>query len=203
MMRNMKKLIQEFCRHFDIDVYQINSNSLEHQLVQLAKTYQSKEILQSESLNMEQTIQIYSDGSCSGNPGKGGWGAVICYPNNEEIRISGSEPITTNNRMELRGIIEALEHVSTEKKLSSTTVTITTDSQYVKNGITRWIHTWKKNGWKTASKEVVKNQDLWKALEQLNNTIKPCWVWTKGHAGHYYNEICDTLAVTARNKLTK
>ncbi|NIZ40137.1 ribonuclease HI [Entomospira entomophila] len=144
------------------------------------------------------SIQVYSDGACSGNPGSGGWGAVILYPN-DYVELSGGEQATTNNRMELLGAIEALTHIQNRDR--SLPITITTDSQYVKNGITLWIQNWKKNGWKTSTKSPVKNQDLWQRLDLLNHQLKPEWRWIKGHAGHQYNERCDILAVNARDQV--
>ena len=135
---------------------------------------------------------IYTDGACSGNPGKGGWAAVVINETNEKI-ISGSENLTTNNRMELTAVIKALELTVTSN------ITVFTDSKYVKNGIEDWINNWKKNGWKTASKGPVKNKDLWEALDQLNvnNNIK--WEWVKGHSNDKYNNLVDEKAREAIN----
>jgi ribonuclease HI len=133
-------------------------------------------------------VELYTDGACSGNPGPGGWGALLRWKGQEK-ELCGGEPGTTNNRMELMAVIEGL------KTLTRTcTVAIYTDSQYVKNGMTSWIHGWKKNGWKTASKQPVKNADLWQALdtECKRHTIE--WHWVKGHAGHPENERADALA---------
>ncbi|MDD7416950.1 MAG: ribonuclease HI [Treponemataceae bacterium] len=146
-------------------------------------------------------ITIYTDGACSGNPGPGGWGCVILEgePDNpsKEIEMSGGEKSTTNNRMELMAAIQSLSRVAQDSEMAVNEVTLITDSQYVKNGITQWIFNWKKNGWKTANKQPVKNQDLWIKLDELTHTLNIKWDWVKGHAGNKYNEICDTLATTA------
>ena len=133
-------------------------------------------------------IKIYTDGACSGNPGPGGWGAVIVDGENKN-EISGGEANTTNNRMEMKAVIEALKTMENEKE-----IVVTTDSNYVKNGITQWIHSWLKNNWQTAAKKPVKNQDLWKELWNLSNSHKIKWEWVKGHSGHPENERCDKLA---------
>ena len=131
---------------------------------------------------MENDIVIYTDGGCSGNPGPGGWGTVI-LADGKEIQKSGGEPFTTNNRMELTAVITALTYVSQTPELASRPVTVCTDSQYVKNGITSWIKNWKKNGWRTSDKKPVKNKELWVALDELAAVIAPQWRWVKGHAG--------------------
>ena len=135
---------------------------------------------------------IYTDGACSGNPGPGGWGAVIFDNDNKQKNISGSEDNTTNNRMELSAAIMALEEVNTNSE-----ITIYTDSTYVKNGITEWVLKWKENGWKNSNKEPVKNKDLWEKLDNLceQNTIN--WKWVKGHASNKYNNLADELATKA------
>ena len=142
-------------------------------------------------------ITIYTDGACSGNPGPGGWGCVILEgePDNpsKEIEMSGGEKSTTNNRMELMAAIQSLSRVAQDSEMAVNEVTLITDSQYVKNGITQWIFNWKKNGWKTANKQPVKNQDLWIKLDELTHTLNIKWDWVKGHAGNKYNEICDSL----------
>lgn len=143
-------------------------------------------------------LLIYSDGGCSGNPGPGGWGFVIVdgeakVGSGTEIIRSGGEKMTTNNRMELTAVIEALTLVSATAEWASWPVSVYTDSQYVQKGITQWIAGWKRNGWRTASKEPVKNQDLWVRLDELAAKIGPRWVWVKGHAGIHYNEVCDQL----------
>tara|TARA_Y100001970_G_scaffold91791_1_gene115814 strand:- start:7025 stop:7465 length:441 start_codon:yes stop_codon:yes gene_type:complete len=137
---------------------------------------------------MNKYIHIYTDGACRGNPGPGGWGALLIYENYKK-EIKGGSLLTTNNIMELTAVIEALSML----KFSSQVI-ITTDSNYVKNGITKWIHNWKAKGWKTASKKPVKNKDLWIKLDQLaaNHTID--WKWVKGHSGHQENERADLLA---------
>ncbi|WOR15895.1 ribonuclease HI [Hyphomonas sp. FCG-A18] len=133
-------------------------------------------------------IEIWTDGACSGNPGPGGWGALLVSGKNRK-ELYGGEPDTTNNRMELRGAIEALNAL---KKPS--TVRLHTDSTYVKDGLTKWIHGWKRNGWKTAAKKPVKNQDLWQALEEACKRHEIEWIWVKGHAGDEGNEKADELA---------
>ncbi len=139
-------------------------------------------------------VYIYTDGACSGNPGPGGWGAVLRY-NGHEKRLQGWCSNTTNNRMELLAIIRALEALS--RRVSGV---ITTDSQYVKDGITSWIHGWKKNGWRTQSKKPVKNRELWERLDRLVSEHDLKWEWVKGHAGHRYNEVADQLATGAIEK---
>ena len=136
-------------------------------------------------------IKIYTDGSCLKNPGNGGWAAIICT-RNEMKKISGSEKDTTNNRMELLATINALKEVNSEDLIE-----IYTDSKYVKNGITDWIHNWIKNNWKTSNKEDVKNKDLWIQLNKLNNNSKIKWNWVKAHAGNPLNEEVDLLAKKA------
>ena len=133
-------------------------------------------------------VFLYTDGACKGNPGPGGWGVVMIYGNHKK-ELSGFNENTTNNIMELTAAIKALEQLKEPCK-----VTITTDSIYVKNGITNWIHNWKKNGWKTSGKKTVKNKKLWKTLDQLNQRHKINWQWVKGHSGHIENERCDELA---------
>jgi len=134
-------------------------------------------------------ITIYTDGACSGNPGIGGWGAVILENNKEDIFIYGGHDNTTNNRMELTAAIEALKYFIDEKN-----ITLITDSKYVKDGIQSWIQNWKKNGWKTASKKPVKNKELWVELDDLITRHNITWEWVKGHAGNTYNEKADYLA---------
>lgn len=137
---------------------------------------------------MTKTVKIWTDGACSGNPGPGGWGALLVYENNEK-EIFGSDPDTTNNRMELMAAIEALNALKTRAN-----VILHTDSTYVKDGLTKWIHGWKKNGWKTASKKPVKNKDLWQALDDACARHDMTWKWVKGHAGDEGNERADALA---------
>ena len=144
---------------------------------------------------MNRTIKIYTDGACSGNPGKGGWGAVLIYSDrNEEKYLSGADQLTTNNKMELKATIESLKAI---KKPSE--INLYTDSQYVKNGISLWIINWKNNGWKTASKKPVANQELWIELDRIVQFHNVKWFWVKGHSGNHYNEIADQLAVKAMN----
>ena len=133
-------------------------------------------------------VLIYSDGACSGNPGPGGWGAVLMSGTHRK-EISGGEALTTNNRMELLAAISALEAL---KKRSN--VELWTDSAYVRNGITGWIHSWKKNGWRTADRKPVKNAELWQELDRLREKHQVTWHWLKGHAGHPENERADELA---------
>ena len=135
----------------------------------------------------------YTDGACSGNPGPGGWGVLMIARQDgatvKERELSGGEAMTTNNRMELLAAISALETLS-----RPTEITIVTDSAYVKNGVTEWIHGWKRNGWRTAGKDPVKNVDLWQRLDAAQKTHKVDWRWIKGHAGHEENERADALA---------
>ena len=137
---------------------------------------------------MTDTIEIWTDGACSGNPGPGGWGAVI-RTNGVDTELHGGEPATTNNRMELMAAIASLEHHAPGTKL-----TLHTDSTYVKDGLTKWIIGWKRNGWKTADKKPVKNQDLWMRLEAAASAHKVDWRWVKGHSGHKENDRADALA---------
>ncbi len=133
-------------------------------------------------------IVIYTDGACSGNPGPGGWGAILMSGSHRK-ELKGGEAHTTNNRMELMAVIAALEALK-----SPSTVELWTDSQYVKNGITAWIFGWKRNGWKTADKKPVKNAELWQQLDTARARHKVEWKWVKGHAGHPENERADELA---------
>ncbi|MDA8822640.1 ribonuclease HI [Candidatus Pelagibacter bacterium] len=136
--------------------------------------------------------KIYTDGACSGNPGPGGWGAVIFDENNNQKNISGSNKNTTNNRMELSAAIMALEKIKTDSE-----ITIYTDSTYVKNGITEWVLKWKENGWKNSNKEPVKNKDLWVELDNLCERNQVSWKWIKGHSTNRYNNLADKLATQA------
>jgi ribonuclease HI len=136
----------------------------------------------------EKVVDIFTDGACSGNPGPGGWGAVLRYDGHEKD-IFGGERLTTNNRMELMAAIMALEGLKRPVK-----VRLHTDSQYVKNGITQWIGGWKRNGWRTADKKPVKNVDLWQRLEAALERHEVSWHWVRGHAGHPENERADALA---------
>jgi ribonuclease HI len=136
-------------------------------------------------------VQIITDGSCLGNPGPGGWAAILRYGEKKK-EIFGCEPHTTNNRMELRAAIEGLRALK-----EGCEVEIVTDSEYLKNGITTWIHGWKRKGWMTAAKKPVVNQDLWKDLDEQVSRHKTEWSWTKGHASHADNNRCDELAQMA------
>jgi len=133
-------------------------------------------------------VDIFTDGACSGNPGPGGWGASLRY-NEVEKELSGGAPETTNNRMEMMAAIAALEALKRPAR-----VRLHTDSTYLKDGITKWIHAWKARGWKTASKKPVKNKDLWQRLEAAIEPHDVSWFWVKGHAGHPENERADELA---------
>ncbi len=135
----------------------------------------------------------YTDGACSGNPGPGGWGVLLIARDGDTVlkerELNGGEALTTNNRMELLAAISALETLA-----RPTEITIVTDSAYVKNGVTEWIHGWKRNGWRTAGKDPVKNVDLWQRIDAAQKTHKVTWRWIKGHAGHAENERADALA---------
>jgi ribonuclease HI len=139
-------------------------------------------------MTKEDVVEIYTDGACSGNPGPGGWGALLRYKGVEK-ELCGGEDDTTNNRMELSAAIFALESMKRPVKIA-----LYTDSTYVKDGITKWIFNWKKNGWKTAAKKPVKNADLWQQLEKAIAIHDIEWHWVKGHAGHDENERADALA---------
>ena len=136
--------------------------------------------------------KIYTDGACSGNPGPGGWGAVIFDGREKQNNISGKVKETTNNRMELTAPIMALKNIKSKSE-----ITIYTDSTYVKNGITEWIKKWEKNGWKNSNKKPVKNKDLWIKLNQLCQNNKVIWKWIKGHSNNKYNILADKLATQA------
>lgn len=135
----------------------------------------------------------YTDGACSGNPGPGGWGVLLIARDGDAVvkerELSGGEALTTNNRMELLAAISALETLAKPSE-----ITVVTDSAYVKNGVTEWIHGWKRNGWRTAGKDPVKNVELWQRLDQAQARHKVQWRWIKGHAGHEENERADALA---------
>jgi ribonuclease HI len=136
-------------------------------------------------------VQLITDGACKGNPGKGGWACILRFGEHKR-ELFGASPKTTNNRMELAAVIEGLRRLK-----ESCTVEIITDSEYVKNGMTKWITNWKRNGWKKADKQPVNNQDLWMILDKLVNEHKVTWTWTKGHASHTDNNRCDELACEA------
>lgn len=144
---------------------------------------------------MDNKIHIYTDGACLGNPGNGGYGAILMYKGHKK-EISGGEKDTTNNRMEMRAAIEALRALK-----KSSEITIYTDSKYVMDGITTWIVSWKKNNWRTANRKPVKNADLWQDLDAEVARHKIKWVWVKGHAGNHYNELVDELARKAAQDL--
>lgn len=137
---------------------------------------------------MADKVQIYTDGACRGNPGPGGWGALLIFGDKEK-ELYGGEPETTNNRMELMAAIQSLESLT-----RACPVELTTDSNYVKNGISDWMEKWKKNGWRTANKKPVKNIDLWQRLDQAVQRHSVEWHWVKGHSGHPENERADQLA---------
>ena len=136
----------------------------------------------------DERVMLYTDGACKGNPGPGGWGALLRYRGREK-ELWGGEKNTTNNRMELQAVIQGLSALT-----RPTAVTVVTDSQYVKNGMNQWIHNWKRNGWKTAAKKPVKNADLWQRLDALVQRHDVSWEWVKGHSGHAENERADELA---------
>ena len=137
---------------------------------------------------MSDVIEAFTDGACRGNPGPGGWGVLLRF-NDHEKRLCGGEKETTNNRMELMAVIQALESLNRDCK-----VKVTSDSQYVLKGINEWMENWKKRGWKTAAKKPVKNVDLWQRLDKAREDHNVEWVWVKGHSGHIENEIADELA---------
>ena len=137
---------------------------------------------------MSNSISIFTDGACRGNPGPGGWSVLILLEG-EEITLYGGENSTTNNQMEMMAAIKALEYFREKKSIE-----LVTDSSYLKDGIEKWIHGWKKNGWKTSAKKPVKNQELWMKIDTLNHFHEVQWKWVKGHSGHRENEIADLLA---------
>ena len=140
-------------------------------------------------------IEIFTDGACRGNPGPGGWAALVRSVGHEKM-FSGADPATTNNRMELMAAIEALRALKRPSRIR-----LTTDSQYVRQGVTSWVKRWKANGWRTASKQPVKNQDLWGSLDQLTKTHEIEWCWVRGHSGHIENELVDAAANRAIDRL--
>ena len=137
---------------------------------------------------MSERVAMFTDGACKGNPGRGGWGVVLRFGDREK-ELFGGEAATTNNRMELMAVIQGLQALKRR-----CAVDVTTDSQYVKNGITQWIHNWKRNGWRTAAKKPVKNDDLWRELDAAVRRHDVAWHWVKGHSGHPENERADELA---------
>jgi len=144
-----------------------------------------------------QEVEIFTDGACKGNPGPGGWGVVLRYKGQTKT-LKGAEADTTNNRMELTAALEGLKSLKRPCK-----VALTTDSEYVRKGITEWIHGWKQKGWRTASKQPVKNADLWQALDEAARKHDVQWHWVKGHSGHPENELCDQLANEAIEEMTR
>jgi len=142
-------------------------------------------------------VDIFTDGACRGNPGPGGWGAVLRFRGSEK-HLHGGEPLTTNNRMELTAVIKALEALKRHCR-----VRVTTDSQYVKKGITEWIARWKRNGWRTGSRSPVKNADLWRTVDALVSRHEVEWAWVRGHSGHPGNELADQLANRGIDELSK
>jgi len=143
-------------------------------------------------VRMQKSLTIYTDGGCSGNPGPGGWAFIVYEGDSELTARSGGEAQTTNNRMELTAVIEALRYV-VSLGVPIEAVEVNTDSQYVKQGITLWIHNWKRNGWRTASKAPVKNREYWMVLDELAAKLPVTWRWVKGHAGIELNEQCDLM----------
>ena len=137
---------------------------------------------------MNESVDIYTDGACKGNPGPGGWGALLRYGEHER-ELFGGESATTNNRMELTAVIEALRALKRPSQ-----VVVHTDSQYVQKGVTEWLRNWKQRGWKTADRKPVKNEDLWRALDTLLTSHQISWRWVRGHSGHPENERADALA---------
>lgn len=148
-------------------------------------------------MQKEPRVKIYVDGACRGNPGPGGWGVIMHYDDQEKT-LSGAEPDTTNNRMELKAAIMGLKALKKPCQID-----MVTDSQYVRNGITQWLANWKKNGWRTSDKKAVKNKDLWQALDELAVRHQVIWHWVKGHSGHPENERADELATHAITKMLK
>ena len=144
---------------------------------------------------MSQQVDIYTDGACRGNPGPGGWAAILRYADKETV-IQGAELETTNNRMELIAAVSALQ-----KLKRSCDVNLTTDSRYLMDGVTNWLANWKSNGWKTSAKKPVKNEDLWRMLDELVANHNVSWNWVKGHSGHIENERVDQLANEALDNL--
>jgi len=141
----------------------------------------------------EDVLRIYTDGGCKGNPGPGGWAAIIIAPNYEPYKMSGGEALTTNNRMELTAVINALEKAA-ERFPREKSIELITDSQYVQKGVTEWLGGWIRRNWKRAKGKPVKNQDLWVKLEKAKRGLKIDWKWVKGHAGNTWNERCHELA---------
>ena len=145
-------------------------------------------------------LDVYTDGGCHGNPGPGGW-AYIVLDGSEKITGCGGRISTTNNQMELTAVIEALSYIA--EKHAGADVRVHTDSEYVKNGITTWIKTWKRNGWMTSARKPVKNRELWVSLDERVRNLTVEWVWVRGHSGNTYNEECDSLVQTAIAETTR
>ena len=145
---------------------------------------------------MSKAVHVHTDGSCLGNPGPGGWAAIVQHADGRTEELSGGEADTTNNRMEMLAAIKALEALP-----ESSSVVLVTDSKYLRNGITEWIHSWKRKNWKNAKGDPVKNKDLWQTLETLIEHHDIQWEWVKGHAGHRLNERCDDLAREAAERM--
>ncbi len=145
---------------------------------------------------MSNHVEIFTDGACRGNPGPGGWGALLRFKDSEKT-LKGAESDTTNNRMELQAAISALRSLSCPCKIQ-----LTTDSRYVMDGIQQWLPNWKKRGWRTASKKPVKNEDLWRELDELVSAYEIDWHWVKGHSGHRENELVDQLANDAIDEMS-
>ena len=137
---------------------------------------------------MNEVVEIYTDGACKGNPGAGGWGALLAW-NGKTLELCGGEALTTNNRMEMTAVIRALEALKRKSR-----VRLHTDSKYVQQGISEWIHSWKKRGWRTADRKPVKNEDLWRRLDELAGEHEIEWLWVRGHDGNPGNERADALA---------
>ncbi len=148
------------------------------------------------------TLTIYTDGGCSGNPGPGAW-AYILISGEERYRAAESVPATTNNRMELQGVIAALHEVNRHPEWRDRELEIFTDSEYVKKGITEWIEAWERNGWRTRSREPVKNRELWQELRRLSRSLSIRWHWLQGHSGNPWNEECDRLVRQAIGRLKR
>lgn len=146
---------------------------------------------------MTQKVEIYTDGACSGNPGPGGWGVILRYKNTEK-ELSGFEAMTTNNRMEIRAAIEGIKALTRSVKIE-----VYTDSQYLRDGVTKWLFQWKKNNWRLSNKSPVKNQDLWEELDTLIQNHDVSWHWVRGHSGHPENERADALARQAIEEALK
>jgi len=146
---------------------------------------------------MRHTVQLFTDGACSGNPGPGGWGFILKHPDSGKVvEGSGAEELTTNNRMELIAVISGLRRVKEPAR-----VEVYSDSKYVLNGLESWLDQWIKRGWKTASKKPVKNEDLWRSLDKLRKVHELTFHWVRGHDGHPENDRCDELAVLARESI--